>query len=382
MSNDDTSPGDNDTRRGWHRWALSALIGVFSVGLLAIWLIPGDAPGAQNRDPLDFPTLSPEALVDKATFQEMDAALRDRVGAQVGVSAALGDVSVHLLGRSPTPGALLGSDRQPFYTEDLTRPCRETEDTMNVIKAELVANYTAMDAAGKYVLFMVAPDKSSMRRADLDAVSPDLLRCSDFVRSHIEAWEAEAQLPLITLWKPVAELDTLPGGAYMRNDTHWNTAGSLAMSHALMERLAADGQAPTSLLEDLEHPVVSDGIDFTGDLNMLMGVADVDQRTTASFLRPDVVTQAEMTVGPTGTDQFHFTSTSTTSALVPGKTLILGDSFLLKQIPSQLGNFFEDVTMADMQEYGQAGQFDRVIVERVQRFSGTEDWPPLTTTLW
>ena len=381
MSNDDTS-GGSDTPRGWHRWALSALIGVFSVALLAIWLIPGDAPGAQNRDPLDFPTLSPEALVDKATFQEIDAALRDRVGAQVGVSAALGDVSVHLLGRSPTAGALVGGDGQPFYTEDLTRPCRETEASMDVVKAGLVANYTAMDAAGKYVLFMVAPDKSSIRRAEVDAVSPGLLRCSDFVRTHFEEWEAEAQLPLITLWKPVAELDKLPGAAYMRNDTHWNTAGSLAMSHALMERLVADGQAPASLLEDLEHPVVSDDINFTGDLNMLMGVADVDQRTTASFERPVVVTKAEITVGPTGTDQFHFTSTSTTSTLVPGKTLILGDSFLLKQIPTQLGNFFEDVTMADHQEYGQAGQFDRVIVERVQRFSGTEDWPPLTTTLW
>jgi hypothetical protein len=381
VSNDYT-PGSNDTLRGWHRWALSGLIGAFSLGLLAIWLIPGDAPGAQNRDPLDFPTLSPEALVDKATFQEIDAALRDRVGAQVGVSAALGEVSVHLLGRSPTAGALVGGDRQPFYTEDLTRPCRETEASMDVVKAGLVANYTAMDAAGKYVLFMVAPDKSSIRRAEVDAVSPGLLSCSDFVREHFERWEADAQLPLVTLWKPVAALDALPGGAYMRNDTHWNTAGSLALSHSLMERLVADGQAPASLLDELEHPLISDGIEFTGDLNVLMGVTDSDERTTASFLRRDVVTRAEMTVGPTGTDQFHFTSTSTTSALVPGKTLILGDSFLLKQIPSQLGNFFEDVTMADVQEYGQAGQFDRVIVERVQRFSGTEDWPPLTTTLW
>ncbi|WP_130176098.1 hypothetical protein [Cryobacterium sp. SO1] len=382
MINDDTSPGDHDTLRGWHRWALSALIGVFSLGLLAIWLVPGDAPGAQNRDPLDFPTLSPEAMVDKATYQEIDVALRDRVGAQVGVSAALGEVSVHLLGRSPTAGVLVGGDRQPFYTEDLTRPCRETGASMDAVKAGLVADYTAMDAAGKYVLFMVAPDKSSIRRSEVDAISPGLLRCSDFVRGQFETWESEAQLPLITLWNPVAELDQQPGGAYMRNDTHWNTAGSLAMSHALMERLVADGQAPAGLLNDLEDPVISDGIAFTGDLNMLMGVTDIDQRTTASFLRPDVITDAEMTVGPTGTDQFHFTSTSTTSALVPGKTLILGDSFLLKQIPSQLGNFFEDVTMADHQEYGQAGQFDRVIVERVQRFSGTEDWPPLTTTLW
>ena len=105
-------------------------------------------------------------------------------------------------------------------------------------------------------------------------------------------------------------------------------------------------QSPISLLNGLMDPVVSAGIPSTGDLNALMGVHIVDTR------------------------------------LCPCKTLILGDSFLLKQMPTQLSHLFENVTLDCMQEYGQAGQYDRVITERVQRFSGTQDRPPLTTTLW
>ena len=49
--------------------------------------------------------------------------------------------------------------------------------------------------------------------------------------------------------------------------------------------------------------------------------------------------------------------------------------------PNQLANFFEDVTFADHSEFAQAGEFDRVIVERVQRYGATGDWPSLTSTL-
>lgn len=377
----DTTPGTSETLSGWRRWALTTTIGVFSAGLLAIWLIPGDPADAQNRDPIGFPTLSFAALTDKNTFHSIDAAVRDRIGAQVAVSTAIGDISVNLLGKSPTPAAIMGSDGQPFYTEDLTRPCRESEKTMSRVKAGLTADHAAMDAAGKYVLFMVAPDKSSIYRDALDDISPDLLRCSDLVRTHFEAWDAEAELPLITLWEPVAQLDKQPGTAFKLNDTHWNSKGSMAMSHSLIERLVADGEAPASLLDDLANPVVSKNMPFIGDLNLIMGVNDIDQRTTASFERPDVETVAETTIGPRGSEQFHFTSTATNSALVPGKTLILGDSFLLKQMPTQLGNFFEDVTMANHYEYEQANDFDRVIIERVQRFAGTGDWPQLAATL-
>jgi hypothetical protein len=372
---------DPGTLSGWRRWALSALIGAFSVGLLAIWLIPGDTAGAQNRESVAFPTLTPEGLADRATFEGIDAALRDRLGAQVSVSAALGQMTVHLLGRSPTSSVIIGSDGQPYYTVDLTLPCRETEESLAAVKAGLEADRDAMTAAGKYVLFMVAPNKTDVLRDAVDDVDPNLMRCSDFVHSHFDAWQAEGALPLVSLWDDVSALDTEASPAYLWNDTHWTTSGSMALSRALMTRLVDDEQAPMSILADLKNPVASKPVRYVGDLSRLMGMDDIDYTTTASFARPGVVTTLETTVGDGGTPMKHYTSKSSSRPLVSGRTLFIGDSFLLSQIPTQLSNFFEDVTMADMAESAEAGEYDRVIAVRVERFIATDMWPSLSEEL-
>jgi hypothetical protein len=377
----DETTSETDGVQGWRRWASTALIGAFSVGMLAVWLVPGNTAAAENRLPRAWPEFTATSSVDTVTYRRVDAALRDRLGAQVPVSDALGALSVHGLGRSPSAAVLIGSDRQPFFAEDLVRPCRETPKSMGVVKAGLLRDLSAMTDADKYVAFVVAPNKSAVRRDAVDDVSTDLLRCSDFVRGELQGWAAEGSLPLITLWDEVAARDTDSDPAYLWNDTHWSASGSLALSHGILERLVADHQAPAAILDDLAHPIYSAEKPFVGDLNQLMGVKDVDLKTTISFDRPDVVTNAEKTVGPEGSQQFHYTSTATTSALVPGKTLILGDSFLMRETPSQLGNFFADVTIANAKEFTQAGDFDRVIVERVERHTGTRDWPSLASVI-
>lgn len=367
--------------QGWRRWASTGLIAAFSVGMLGIWLVPGDTAGAENRAPLPWPVITAESAADTDTFLGFDAALRDRLGAQATVSEALGDLSVHGLGRSPTPSVIIGTNGEPFYAAELHWPCRETEDSLADVKADLVQDQKAMTAADKYVLFLVAPDKSSVHRAAIEGLAPDLLRCQDFVRGHFEDWEAEGTLPVITLWDDVAARDTASAPAYLANDTHWSASGSLAFSHALLQRLVADNRASPDILDDLANPISGDPVPYVADLNRMMGVTDIDYTNTISFDRPDVVTTDGTGIGVAGMLKHHFTSTSTTSELVPGKTLLIGDSFLLNQIPTQLSNFFTDVTMAAHEEPILTSEYDLVIVERIERYSGTDEWPDLSSTL-
>ena len=94
MTNAEETTADSDGLRGWRRWASTALIAAFSVGMLAIWLVPGDTAGAENRTPLPWPQVSAASATETATYRGFDAALRDRLGAQATVSAALADLSV------------------------------------------------------------------------------------------------------------------------------------------------------------------------------------------------------------------------------------------------------------------------------------------------
>jgi hypothetical protein len=375
------APSESPTPSVSGEWFARGLLGVFCVGLLAVWVIPGNAADAQNREPVAYPVVTASSVSEELTFRQVDAAIRDRIGAQVVVANALANASVHLLGRSPIPEVVLSPSGQPFFSEDFLRPCRETESSLSAVKTGLADDQRSFNEAGKYILYMVAPDKSSIRRDDVDAISPDLLRCSDFVREHFETWAAEGQLPLVPLWDQVTALDGGDTGAYMFNDTHWNAAGSMAMTATLMERLVTDQQVNKSILSVLDTPIFSAPEAYTTDLDGVMGLNETNYRETASFDRPDVTTVQSSSVGPTGASQYHFTSVSGGGALVPGKTLLLGDSFTLTQMPTQLANLFEDITIADHHEYEQAGGFDRVIVERVQRYGATEDWPSLTETL-
>ena len=50
-------------------------------------------------------------------------------------------------------------------------------------------------------------------------------------------------------------------------------------------------------------------------------------------------------------------------------------------MPTQPSNFFADVTMAAHEEPILASEYDLVIVERIERYSGTDEWPSLRSTL-
>lgn len=363
------------------QWAVTGLITLFCLGLLTVWLIPGNTAAAQNREPAPFPGITASSISDAATYRGIDAALRDRLGAQLPVARVVGHAAVDVLRRSPTAGVTLGPDGLPFLTEDMVRPCRESSESLSILKQQLASDAQAFADANKYVMYVVAPDKSSVRHKEVNQISPSLLRCSNFVRHQFERWDAEKSLPLITLWDDVAELDATPETAYERNDTHWNGNGATAMTRAVFAELIADGEAPPAILDDLNDPVQIGSKMIVGDLNGMMSVTHQDEWHQLMFPRNGIETSRETTAGPTGEPQLHFTSTSTDAPLIQGRTLFLGDSFLLNQVASQLPNFFEDVTIAFHSEYAQSGAFDRVIVERVQRYATSGDWPLLATTL-
>lgn len=372
------SPEDRSVRT--HKGA-AAIISALSIGLLAIWLVPGDPAKSQNRAAAEFPTLTASSLVHESTFRAIDAALRDRVGAQVPVVEAFGTASVDLLGASPNQQVILGPDRQPFYTEDFTRPCREDDTSLRALHDQLHSDAAAFENAGKDVLYIVAPDKSSVRSEIVDSISPDLLKCSTRVREAFEGWVADGDLPLVALWDDVAALDSEDEPAYIFGDTHWNWRGATAMTRAIVSAAVDAGDVPDSVLEDLSSPTIGEPERISPDLNVMMGIPDTELDFPASFERSGVVTSSETTYSDAGTPQLHFTSESTDAPLIPGKTLVLGDSFTMTQLLTQLPSFFEDVTIAEHHEYAQSAEFDRVIVERVQRYALTGDWPPLASTL-
>lgn len=352
-----------------------------SLALLALWLVPGDVAESQNRAEAEFPSVSAQSLTEAETFAHVDRALRDRLGAQVPVVHAAGAIS-NDIGMSPNSTTWLGEENEPFFAVDFIYPCRGNSARMYAVHQQLQADAAALESSGKYVVYTVAPDKSSIRDERLGGLRDSLLNCADRVRASFVEWEEGQDFPLITLWDELADADASrerrDDGVYYFGDSHWNADGAAVWTRTLLERLVDDGVAPPSILDDLDETGTAPGEEVIPDLFRNMGLTETVERVEMVYDRDGVSTKEGTVTTSEGAELPHMLSTSTSAALVEGKTLILGDSFLRTHATTQLAPFFADVTFGSLADFEDVENYDNVIVERVQRNSVEPGWPDFT----
>ncbi|MCP1427627.1 hypothetical protein J3D45_000125 [Microbacterium foliorum] len=363
-------------------WLRRRAVPVAAVGgsllLLSLWLVPGDVAESQNRAEVEFPAVSPQALTEAETFAHVDRALRDRLGAQVPVVHVAGAVS-NDVGMSPNSTTWLGEGREPFFAVDFIYPCRGNPARIDAVHQQLQDDTAAVQGNGAYIVYTVAPDKSSIRDEELGVLRDSLLNCSDRVRSAFAGWGEAQDFPLITLWDRLEHADSSrqgrDDGAYYFGDSHWNADGAAVWTRALLERLVDDGVVSSSVLSDLDETSTAPGEVVIPDLFRNMGLTETVERVEKLYDRPAVTTTTDTVVNSAGTTLTHKSSTSAEAELVPGKTLILGDSFLRTHAATQLAPFFADVTFGSLADYEDVADYDNVIVERVQRNAVEPGWP-------
>ncbi|GAB2457815.1 hypothetical protein HD599_003439 [Conyzicola lurida] len=363
------------------RRTVLAAVACGSALLLSIWLIPGNVAERQNREQRAFPDLTTSNWADPATWATVDSALRDDLGAQVYVAEATASVSALLLHRSPNSSTYVSGGGQPFFASDFIFPCRTNATRLGILEDSLTTDAAVAEAQGVYALYVVAPDKSTIRRDELGGTAHSLLRCTDPVRETVQGWAAQGELPLVTLWDEVEEFDAEradDGGVYYYGDSHWNAYGASVFTTKLLERLVADDEAPSGVLESLENYEIEPGEEKVTDLFKTIGLAIPADRDEIVFDRPGVTTERSTITNSEGTEMTHYENETTDAPLVEGRTLILGDSFLQAHSIPQLSTFFEQVTFGSLLDYVDYSQYDRIIMERVQRNTAEPGWPTLT----
>ena len=363
------------------RRTVLAAVACGSALLLSIWLIPGNVAERQNREQRAFPDLTTSNWADPATWATVDSALRDDLGAQVYVAEATASVSALLLHRSPNSSTYVSGGGQPFFSSDFIFPCRTNPARLDLLENKLTSDAATAEQQGVYALYVIAPDKSTIRRDELGDAGHSLLRCTDPVRETVQGWAANDELPLVTLWDELAELDAATaddGGAYYYGDSHWNAEGATVFTTKLLERLVSDGEAPAAVLDSLDDFDVVPGEAKVTDLFKTVGLEIETARDEIVFDRPGVTTVRSVVTNSDGKDLTHYESTTTEAPLIAGKTLILGDSFLQAHSTVQLAPFFEQVTYGSLVDDVDVDQYDRIIMERVQRNTAEVGWPELS----
>lgn len=313
-----------------------AFLGFVSVPLLLTLL--GQRPGAtDNRAVAEPPDLSPRALVDERTYQELDRYLSDQFALRelaIRADARLDD----LVWKGDRGDVRRGEDGWLYYGPSLTQLCQEPMGPQ--VAVEVLDRFAAgLDERGVEFRYLVAPEKPSLYPEYLT----DRLRGDgECGRGQVALLRAElgaASRPwYVDLYEPLEQLKAQSDEPiYHPRDTHWTGAGAALFVERMVDSLDPGLWRDGALR-------VAGTADFEPDLTRLLGLPQRVEVPEFEIVRDGVTTTVSAEVPVEGAQPIRrSTSRTTGEGLVEGRSVVIYDSFGLSAI-DLVQPFFADVS--------------------------------------
>lgn len=335
------------------------------------WVIHGPVLDEQ-RVPAAFPAIGRATLVqgvpDGSLFRQIDAAVADGLPAR---SPVLRTVLTPIVaaGLSPNDIVYRGPSGEPFYSVDFTSACAAQAGIAG-LDHKIRALRSKLEATGATLLYAIAPDKSQVDRAELGPLADKLLVCSDANVKTFEKMAAAPDSPEFVDFDGLAKANKT-ARQYMEGDTHWNFKGGATFAHDLLLRLERDGLIDKETVDRQltgKAPVYV----HVDDLYRLMGIPRTERFPNGFTAPPGVASTSESETIANEWYVSEWKSTSSESKLVPGRTLLIADSFAGLDIP-YLVHYFSDITYVPFTALQTPGHlisttgYDHVIIQELQR---------------
>ena len=319
-----------------------------------------------NRTLSPFPELTLEGLAKASYFDDLDSFIEDSFPVRPNAIALRAAFSYRLFGISPNPQVVAGRGGWLFFAEEVEPRCAFSADDVLEQVDRLTGAFTT---TGQAFRFMVAPDKRTVYPEQLAGSDGGVEKCTDVARVVLRNGMAERADQSVDLWTPVLGAKARGGEAqlYWAQDTHWNVNGALAAIQSVVESFTPGVWSPDTVVAEPASGA------HLGDLMLMLGLDDLEslpQATVERSFQPLEAVPGTMRFGAVGE-----------GPVVPGKTLIVGDSFFLT-MAGLFAPWFEDLTFVDLQtvagpevarQLAEAGA-DNVILERVERAAYVTDY--------
>lgn len=262
-----TGRGSSTTARlsRWGRWGIVLWLGTL-LALPPLLLAAGQRPAlVEQRLPAEAPGFSAGRLLDTAWYRQIADWFADRLPWRDRAIEAGALIDFALFDESPSPQVRIGSEGWLFLQDDLAVPCH-TAGSIRAAVEEIALLERALQAAGKQLLFIVAPDKSAIYSDRLGSLAAEA-GCALANRTAFRELLAEAGIDgYLDTWAILAAAAAGPRLAYHRLDTHWNDFGAGAVAAAAVEHLAPGRWDPGDF-------VLVGSESRVGDLGRLMGLS-------------------------------------------------------------------------------------------------------------
>lgn len=245
------------------------------VWLMALLVLPVTAyvvgvrqPLLENRDKTPFPDLNRGTLRKEHTYQQIDAALRERLPLRGDAVGLRGRIAIDLFGDSPTADVVLGKDRWLYYRPELRicepdgTPAAPPEDAVEILTRTIAAS-------GRKPVVLVAGSKIVTHRAHLKGFDAAALACVSAAEARVQQRLAETPGGL-TIQPELDALEARGTATFLRSDTHWNARGRQVFAETVLDAIEP-GLAAQARLRPLEHT------DRRGDLGVFIGQERIDR---------------------------------------------------------------------------------------------------------
>lgn len=315
----------------------------------------------EKRQLAEFPQF--KAAEYKTYSARLTDYLRDHIPFRYEVTSRYNDLMINTFHQPTDRGVILGKENWLFYNSNAKDPdtnelldydgvSRYTEEQMERVAAEVRAADEFCREHGAQMIFLIAPNKSSVYpqyMPDVYVQESDYSRMDQLYEYLCENTEAIVLYPK----RELREL-SLEYKIFYANDTHWNGLGAYFATQMMMEKFDLDYPA-LNQLELVDDPSPE-------DLKLMLGVDNyaADEGNTI----PDYGQIYQVSVISAAENMTSYESTNPNGK----KMLLLGDSFSEKLVPA-LGISVTrlDASRTRYYQFAETGDYDYVVYEMVER---------------
>jgi hypothetical protein len=340
----------------------------FAALLLSPWLAGIKTNPTPDRQPAAWPQLTLQSLGKTETYRAIDAVVKDHIAARPAVVSGLGQ-GAFALGRLSLSPKVISLNGNLLFAEDFTNPCPYVASYRPDLLQTQLTDWTAAAALnGRKLLLMVPPDKSQIVSS---AIPKSLSVCQDAISTKTAQTFTPTQTPeFIDLKKSVTAIQQrFPTDTYQHGDSHWTQIGAMAFLGSAIASL--EPSLVPEVRSQLDHPIISRW-NRAGDLYRLMGFNRNDSVPRILSTRPGVTTIRTVKTSPSGRQEATYITSTAGPKLVPGKTLIIHDSFGAAT-EEPMAPYFSHLEYLHWNDFvpaaknGKMPAFDNIIFESVDR---------------
>lgn len=272
------------------------------VWLMALLVLPVTAylvgvrqPLLENREKTAFPDINRGTARQEHTYQQIDAALRERLPLRGDAISLRGRIAIDLFGDSPTADVVLGKDRWLYFRPELRicepegAPAAPPEDAVEVLTRTIAAS-------GRKPVVLAAGSKIVTHQAHLKGFDAAALACVSATEARVQQRLAETPGGL-TIQPELDALEAQGTATFLRSDTHWNARGRQVFAEAVLDGVHP-GLADQARLRPLEET------DRRGDLGTFIGQERIDRDPMLTVTGTPKTTFAPGQVAFVGDSQF------------------------------------------------------------------------------